>query len=219
FIQIEVVGCHCETIAQVLVANGIFPLAIPLLNLYRSLFARTCDAIHALANALNTTYERTGFRMLNNEGNKTKDPFRKSLGNAVQWYDVLLMRTEDRLEQALYEADQLVQARRHDRGNLSLSPLPSGASLIAVFIMSGGTCHLRTFWRSNPKLGLPPWSCVGSLSWAQFFIEFPKLLYLRSCEAALDPCQRSSFKTTRKRTKSENGQSWNWSIAFASILD
>ncbi|KAJ7580800.1 hypothetical protein C8J56DRAFT_794621, partial [Mycena floridula] len=131
----------------VLVANGIFPctpiaphfaVAIPLLNLYRSLFARTCDAIHALANALNTTYERTGFRMLNNEGNKTKDPFRKSLGNAVQWYDVLLMRTEDRLEQALYEADQLVQARRHDRGNLSLSPLPSGASLIAL---KPGECH------------------------------------------------------------------------------
>ncbi|KAJ7585718.1 hypothetical protein C8J56DRAFT_788625, partial [Mycena floridula] len=128
----------------VLVANGIFPctpiapqfaVAIPLLNLYRSLFARTCDAIHALANALNTTYERTGFRMLNNEGNKTKDPFRKSLGNAVQWYDVLLMRTEDRLEQALYEADQLVQARRHEEPSSERPSVPS------VDQLKPGECH------------------------------------------------------------------------------
>ncbi|KAH7916901.1 hypothetical protein BV22DRAFT_977143, partial [Leucogyrophana mollusca] len=63
-------------IPQVLVRNGSFPTAplqpriavsVELLAFYRALFECSCDAINALAYALNTFYVRRGFRMTNNE--------------------------------------------------------------------------------------------------------------------------------------------------------
>jgi hypothetical protein len=65
FRTMDVAGCTCETIPQVLVKNGLFPTApsqpriavsIPLLDFYRALFEQSCDAVSALASTLNKFY-------------------------------------------------------------------------------------------------------------------------------------------------------------------
>ena len=62
--------------SQVLVRNGLFPTApaqtrmaisIDLLDFYVALFERSCDAVNAMAAALNTFYARRGFYFLNNK--------------------------------------------------------------------------------------------------------------------------------------------------------
>ena len=40
-------------------------VSVELLDFYRALFERSCDAIHALAAALSTYYTRRGFRVTN----------------------------------------------------------------------------------------------------------------------------------------------------------
>jgi hypothetical protein len=69
---INVTGCTCETIPQVLVSHGLFPTApsrpqmavsIELLEFYSCLFEQSCDAINALAAALRAFYARRGFSL------------------------------------------------------------------------------------------------------------------------------------------------------------
>ncbi|KAJ7589532.1 hypothetical protein C8J56DRAFT_759773, partial [Mycena floridula] len=131
FIRAIVHACSCTMTNQVLVANGLFPctpisphfaVAIPLLNFYRAMFERSCDSITAFAAALNTAYERRGFRMISHDGARIKDPFRKSLGNAVQWYDVLQCRTEDIVSQALQECDDRIQAEKPPGARMGPTP-------------------------------------------------------------------------------------------------
>jgi hypothetical protein len=38
-------------------------ISIPLLDFYRALFERSCDAVHALSNALHSFYKRRGFHV------------------------------------------------------------------------------------------------------------------------------------------------------------
>jgi hypothetical protein len=68
--------CQCENVSQVLVRHGLFPTApsqprmaisTDLLDFFRALFERSCDAVNAMASALNTFYNRRGFRFLNKE--------------------------------------------------------------------------------------------------------------------------------------------------------
>ncbi|KAF8835152.1 hypothetical protein BDN67DRAFT_913540 [Paxillus ammoniavirescens] len=68
-------SCRCSTLSQVLVHYGFFPtvpsqprmaVSIDLLAFYCALFERSCDAINALASALQTHYIQQGFRVLNN---------------------------------------------------------------------------------------------------------------------------------------------------------
>ncbi|KAG1796137.1 hypothetical protein EV424DRAFT_1334190 [Suillus variegatus] len=58
-------SCRCANLAQTLVFYGLFPTApsqprmvisVELLAFYHSLFERSCDAVNALASALNTHY-------------------------------------------------------------------------------------------------------------------------------------------------------------------
>ncbi|KAJ7620660.1 hypothetical protein B0H17DRAFT_964718 [Mycena rosella] len=58
-----------------LVQNSVFPtspsqpctgVSVDLLEIYRALFERSCDAITALAAALHTIYDRRGFRVISN---------------------------------------------------------------------------------------------------------------------------------------------------------
>jgi CxC1 like cysteine cluster associated with KDZ transposases len=73
FRSINVVACKCHTTLQVLVKHGLFPtspsqprmaVSIDLLDFYRALFERSCDAITAISGALHTFYSRRGFHML-----------------------------------------------------------------------------------------------------------------------------------------------------------
>ncbi|KAI5989499.1 hypothetical protein EDD15DRAFT_2108034, partial [Pisolithus albus] len=70
FRSIPVYSCKCASLPQVLLHHGLFPaspsqprvaVSVELLSFYRSLFERSCDAVNALASALNSHYIRRGF--------------------------------------------------------------------------------------------------------------------------------------------------------------
>ena len=120
---------HCSSLPKLLVSQGLFPTApsqprltisIEFLAFYCALFKRSCNAINALALALNVHYVRRGYRMTNHkvrmylrlicctdtsglQGETVHEPFWRSLGRAVQWFDMLHVtlgsgRDERRLE-------------------------------------------------------------------------------------------------------------------------
>ncbi|KAG6369896.1 hypothetical protein JVT61DRAFT_13361 [Boletus reticuloceps] len=107
FQPICVLSCQCVSLPQLLIRNGLFPTApsqprmavsIELLAFYRALFERSCDAVNALATALNSHYSRRGFRFTDKAGSAVQEPFRRSLGRAIQWYDVLHVELDRHLE-------------------------------------------------------------------------------------------------------------------------
>ncbi|PPQ70113.1 hypothetical protein CVT26_013398 [Gymnopilus dilepis] len=111
-------SCDCQTIAQVLVRNGLFPTApsqarmaisIDLLDFYTALFERSCDGVNAMAAALNSHYSRRGFYLVDAKGEKYREPFRKGFGYASQWLDKLREIVSKRVDDALQFADDIVQ--------------------------------------------------------------------------------------------------------------
>ncbi|KAL0567593.1 hypothetical protein V5O48_014405 [Marasmius crinis-equi] len=102
--------CRCQSLSQSLVLNGFFPTApsqprmaisIHLLEFYKALCEQSSDAVSALAGALDATYRRRGFRILDSKGSPVKDPLRRSLGQALQWYDMLQLSVDRGLDDAL----------------------------------------------------------------------------------------------------------------------
>ncbi|KNZ76923.1 hypothetical protein J132_10870 [Termitomyces sp. J132] len=72
--------CNCEELPYGLVANGLFPTAplfpcfvisIHLLDFYCALFERLCDAVNAMASALNTFYAQREFIITDNKNGET----------------------------------------------------------------------------------------------------------------------------------------------------
>ncbi|KAJ7309971.1 hypothetical protein DFH08DRAFT_719066 [Mycena albidolilacea] len=111
------IQCLYISLSVLLVKNGVFPtsptkprtgVSLDLLEIYRALFERSCDAITALAAALHTIYERRGFRVYSSKspGMRAKNPFREGLGNAVIWSSHLRDRLQGRLHATLAAADQ-----------------------------------------------------------------------------------------------------------------
>ncbi|KAJ7745942.1 hypothetical protein DFH07DRAFT_748628, partial [Mycena maculata] len=97
------------------VQYGVFPtsptrpqtgVSIELLDIYRALFERSCDAIMALAAALRTIYSTDNCSQI--PGALATDPFREGLGNAVLWFSNLQDRIRGKLESALAAADALL---------------------------------------------------------------------------------------------------------------
>ncbi|KAK1231142.1 hypothetical protein PQX77_005748 [Marasmius sp. AFHP31] len=95
--------CRCQTLAQVLVAHGLFPtspsqprmaIALDLLDFYSTLCQQSSDAVTALANALSSLYRRQGFRLLGTTGEALQDPVHRALGNSLQWYDTLVVEVD-----------------------------------------------------------------------------------------------------------------------------
>ena len=69
---IFVYGCLCQSVADLLVANGLFPMSpktprravsIMLLDFYRAMYEKSSDAIYAFAGALDNHYRRRGFSL------------------------------------------------------------------------------------------------------------------------------------------------------------
>ncbi|KAK7053896.1 hypothetical protein R3P38DRAFT_3305315 [Favolaschia claudopus] len=123
--------CSCKSAAILLVEHGVFPatptktqsgIAFDLLDFYRALFERSCDAVTALAAALHTVYERRGFRVLS-----AKDPFRRLLTQAVQWSSNLRARVERKVDMALQAAATQLAASRHT-GEASAESVPTSAT-------------------------------------------------------------------------------------------
>ncbi|KAK7046978.1 hypothetical protein R3P38DRAFT_2507537 [Favolaschia claudopus] len=112
--------CSCKSAAVLLVEQGVFPaspskpqtgISLDLLDFYRAMFERSCDAVTALAAALHTVYERRGFRVLSQRPirgdgvhNPVQDPFRRLLTQAVQWSSNLRARVECKVDAALQAA-------------------------------------------------------------------------------------------------------------------
>ncbi|KAJ7575197.1 hypothetical protein C8J56DRAFT_1120069 [Mycena floridula] len=137
YFDMKVKHCQCQSIQYVLVANGLFPaspsapvmaVSIALLEFYQALFERSCDAVHALAAALNTVYRRRGHHMLNSDNEPYKEPFRRGLGHAIQWYDCLFVQTEAAVDKAVDECDAIAQALKIPPTPHFKSPLPSTSS-------------------------------------------------------------------------------------------
>ncbi|KAG1859382.1 hypothetical protein DFJ58DRAFT_840241 [Suillus subalutaceus] len=126
FTSIDVLSCTCSTLQQVLVHHGLFPTApsqprmavsVDLLSFYRALFERSCDAINALASALKNHYSRRGYQMTDAQGEVIQDPFRRGLGYAVQWYDILQVEVERQVETVVQQhRDRILHGRSTDEG-------------------------------------------------------------------------------------------------------
>lgn len=136
-------------VAQVLVHAGLFPTApsqprmaisIDLLAFYHSLFEWSCDAINALTSALHSHYVRWGFCMVNKQvcfasihllfyyvtalqNKAVHEPFQRSLGFSVQWFDVLYLEVEWRIEASLQVCRERVKASKLPQVTPS-TPLP-----------------------------------------------------------------------------------------------
>ncbi|KAG6839718.1 hypothetical protein C0991_012342 [Blastosporella zonata] len=80
-------------------------VSVHLLDFYNALFERLCDAVNALAAALNTFYKQRGFVLVNSKGQAMQDPFRKGLGYVIQWYSNLQVQIEKVVEAAVVSAD------------------------------------------------------------------------------------------------------------------
>ncbi|KAG2096306.1 uncharacterized protein F5147DRAFT_778354 [Suillus discolor] len=140
FTSINVLSCRCSMLPQVLLHHGLFPTApsqprmavsIELLSFYRALFEWSCDAINALASALKMHYSRRGFVMTDTRGEIIQDPFRRGLGYAVQWYDILQVQIEHQVEEALQNSRDRVatlcpQTEDHVSTSSPLSTLRRG---------------------------------------------------------------------------------------------
>lgn len=110
FERVNVVSCQCQDLLQTFTLNGFFPtsptqprvgISIELLDFYQALFECSCDAVQSVASALQTHYERRGFHYRNTAREVVKDPFRRCIGHAVQWYDNMRGHMNDIVEQAL----------------------------------------------------------------------------------------------------------------------
>jgi hypothetical protein len=102
-------------------------VSIDLLDFYRALFERSCDAISAIAGALHTFYTRRGFVLLTKQvscptlmlhclkrifqGVPIKDAFRRGIGHAVQWYDSARVRMEKEVDSAVETASNAIEVR------------------------------------------------------------------------------------------------------------
>ncbi|KAJ7202987.1 hypothetical protein B0H12DRAFT_1035731 [Mycena haematopus] len=95
-----------------LVQHGVFPaspnrprigVSLDVLDIYRAMFERSCDAITALAAALRTVYDRRGFTVVSDRNplDRVADPFRKSLTQAVQWSSNLRDRIDRKMHMVL----------------------------------------------------------------------------------------------------------------------
>jgi hypothetical protein len=151
--------CLCLfPVASVLIEHGLFPaspsqphvaISINLLEIYRALFERSCNAIHALLGALCSFYVKHRFQLVNekvsstlpnshmhhltfvSQGQFIQDGFHWSLASATQWYDTLRSCIEQHLEDAVEVASYQLPLRTlpGPPRALGLHPEPLLASL------------------------------------------------------------------------------------------
>ncbi|KAI9062699.1 hypothetical protein FKP32DRAFT_1573466 [Trametes sanguinea] len=153
FVQTSSVLClHFETMAQVLVSNGLFPtsptlprvaISIDLLDFYFALFERSADAVSALAGALKTFYQRRGFPLtfsLIIQGEPVQDPFRRGMSNAIQWYDHLRQKHEALVEHAIDGSMALVEEKMSQPAATDTA-LSTENEVALARILVQGRCH------------------------------------------------------------------------------
>ncbi|KIM57310.1 hypothetical protein SCLCIDRAFT_28917 [Scleroderma citrinum Foug A] len=117
-VSIDVLSCDCSSLPQTLISHGLFPTAptqprmavsIELLSFYQALFQCSCDAINALAAALSTYYMKRGFRVTNHQGIAVREPFWRGLSQTAQWYNILQVELEKRVDNVIQQCRHLVK--------------------------------------------------------------------------------------------------------------
>ncbi|KAJ7828415.1 hypothetical protein B0H13DRAFT_1917104 [Mycena leptocephala] len=100
----KVVKCLCPLASPNKPHVGV---SFDVLDIYRAMFEHSCDAIHALAAALHTIYDRRGFTVVSerNPLDRLVDPFHRSLTQAVQWSSNLRDRIDRNVHAALDAAE------------------------------------------------------------------------------------------------------------------
>ncbi|KAL0062229.1 hypothetical protein AAF712_010911 [Marasmius tenuissimus] len=140
-------SCSCQSLAQSLVLQGFFPtspsqhrmaIAIDLLDLYQALCRHSSDAVTSLASALETTYRRRGFRLLDSTGNAPIDPLRRALGHSLEWYDMLGNTIDRHLDNCLEDTKAKLQQLPDTISSIT-SPHTTSSAFTIVSSHSGTT--------------------------------------------------------------------------------
>ncbi|KAH6890083.1 hypothetical protein BKA70DRAFT_1120762 [Coprinopsis sp. MPI-PUGE-AT-0042] len=152
FQDVTVAICRCRSLPQILVEHGLFPTAphqprtafgIEVLDFFKALFEHSSEAVQALAHALNTYYSRCGFYLYNGNDENTIEPFRKGLGYAIQWYDMLLVEVDRQKEQTLQRA-------------LDIAMQPQASPIAAATLNSSTTPPPTPAAATYPRPSSPP---------------------------------------------------------------
>ncbi|KAH6893755.1 hypothetical protein BKA70DRAFT_1118807 [Coprinopsis sp. MPI-PUGE-AT-0042] len=113
FKDVTVAVCKCYALPHILVSFGLFPtapqqprtaLSVEVLGFFKALFERSSEATQVLAHALNTHYARRGYYLYDSDDENIIEPFRRGLGYATQWFDMLLVEVECQKEETLARA-------------------------------------------------------------------------------------------------------------------
>ncbi|TFK51477.1 hypothetical protein OE88DRAFT_1644930 [Heliocybe sulcata] len=135
----KIAYCTCTTLPEHLMSQGLFPtsptqprmaVSIALLEFYFALFERSGDAVTALAGALRNFYARHGWHMLDAKGQPIRDPFRRGLGYAIQWYDALSTKVGCHLEDIIDHTRGLVRDDVRPLHQVGTNPYEECASLL-----------------------------------------------------------------------------------------
>ncbi|KII90983.1 hypothetical protein PLICRDRAFT_67778, partial [Plicaturopsis crispa FD-325 SS-3] len=155
---------------DLLIRHGLFPtspsqprmaVSIELLDFYHALFERSCDAVNAMASALHSFYTRRGFHAINKKGERISDPFRRSLGSAIQWHDILQLRVQERIDAAIRDCDtEIADARSKTHGH-DLEPDPMLSPELPPLRNATPTSLAQPESTASPQSKIPPSSTPG----------------------------------------------------------
>ncbi|KAJ8469462.1 hypothetical protein ONZ45_g16881 [Pleurotus djamor] len=116
---IKVTTCPCHELLPLLVGEGLFPcspvrpnlaVSIQMLEFHRCLFEKALDSVNAFVGGLNNFYLQRGFTLSGTKGDQMTDPFRRAMGQAIQWHDVMLSQIERETRDAISQGDNAVRA-------------------------------------------------------------------------------------------------------------
>ena len=187
-------------------------VSIDLLAFYRSLFEQSCDAINALTSALHTHYVRRGFHMVNKyvrfctcisiipcvtapQNEAVHEPFRHGLGFSMQWFDVLHVEVEQRIEASLQTCHERIKASKFPQVTPS-TPISCTRNQTSPFIKSSRS--YPTTPKYDPSTPTSPYDLISSPSKSSLSSGYCAPILVQRCPACF-------AGTTFGRTLSDGG--------------
>ncbi|KAJ3553783.1 hypothetical protein NM688_g3435 [Phlebia brevispora] len=170
----DVSYCECTLLPVRLVQNGMFPSApieprlavsVHLLDFYSALFERSGDAVTAMAGALHKFYIQRGWQIINEKGSSTADPFWRGLGHAIQWYDMLKVNIERRVDDAIDRAHHVVTTYQESTGSGELqAPISQDCPIDSAPSPTGSDdVHDHSECSENKKVAMDTQRCADVL--------------------------------------------------------
>ncbi|KAG6859892.1 hypothetical protein C0995_002386 [Termitomyces sp. Mi166 len=136
FLKFSVEWCNCEELPYVLIANRLFlttpsyphmAISVHLLDFYCALFERLCNAINAMARALNAFYAERGFIVMDKK-----------------------IHLQQQLDAAILNADTRIQDSPITQPSYTALFVPSPTTLLLPSGSPFTTAHLIILWNSPP---------------------------------------------------------------------